>query len=63
MMGCCNFTCENYKFEGQKVILNTIAAVFFSNKWKRSTASVRKDDVASFKKQKKKENLFFNFDL
>ena len=45
MMGCCNFTCENHK--GQKVVLSTIVNALFNNKWKLSTASVGKDNVAS----------------
>ena len=53
MMGCSNFTCENDKVDGQKVVISTIVNVFFNNKRKISTASVRKDNVASFKKQKR----------
>ena len=53
MMGCYNFTCENHKVDGQKVVLSTIVNVFFNNKQKTSTASVKKDNVASFKKQKR----------
>ena len=53
MMGCCNFTCENHKVDGQKFVISTIVNVFFNNKRKISTASVRKDNVASFKKQKR----------
>ena len=52
-MACCNFTCENHKVDGQKFVISTIANMFFNNKRKTSTASVRKDNVASFKKQKK----------
>ena len=55
MMGCCNFTCNNHNADGQKVVLSTIVNVFFNNKRKISTASVRKDNVTSFKKQKKKQ--------
>ena len=50
MMGCCNFTCENHEVEGQKIVLSTIVNVFFNNKRKISTASAKKDKVASFKK-------------
>ena len=50
---CCNFTCENHKIDGQKVVKSTTANVFFSNKRKISTVSVRKDNLASFKKQKR----------
>ena len=57
MIGNCNFTCENHKVEGQKVVLSTIN-VFFKNKRKISVTSVRKDNVASFKKQKR-ETCFF----
>ena len=57
MMGCCNFTCENHKVDGQKFVISTIVNVFFNNKRKISTASVRKDNVASFKKQKR-ETIF-----
>ena len=53
MMGCCNFTCENDKVDGQKFVISAIVNVLFNNKWKISTASVRKDNVASFKKQKR----------
>ena len=52
IMGC-DFTCEYHKVDGQKVIVSTIVNVFFNNKRKISTASVRKDNVASFKKQKR----------
>ena len=50
MMGCRNFTCENHKVDGQKVVVSTIANLFFNNKQKISAASVRKDNIASFKK-------------
>ena len=53
VMGCCDFTCEKHKVEGQKVVLSTVVNVFFNNKRKISTASVRKDNVVSFKKQKR----------
>ena len=53
MMGCCNFTCENHKFDGQKVVISTIVNLFFKNKQKTSTSFVRKDNVASFKKRKR----------
>ena len=53
LMGFCNFTCENHKNDGRKVVTSTIVNVFFNNKRKISTASVRKDNVASFKKQKR----------
>ena len=56
--GCCKFTCENHKVDGQKVVISTIANVFFNNKRKISTASVRKDNVASFKKQKRETQFF-----
>ena len=52
-MACCNFTCENYKADGQKFVISTIVTMFFNNKRKISTVSVRKDNVASFKKQKR----------
>ena len=52
-MRCCNFTCENHKVDGQKVVISTIVNVFFNNKRKISTAPVRKDNVTPFKKQKK----------
>ena len=48
-MGFCNFTGENNKVD------------VFNNKQKISTASVRKDNVASFKKQKKRNNYFVIF--
>ena len=51
-MGCCNFTCENHKVDAQKVVISTVVNVFFNNKRKISTASVRKDNVSFFKKQK-----------
>ena len=54
MIGCCNFTCENRKVDGQKVVISTTVNVFFNNKRKMSTGSVRKDNLASFKKQKRK---------
>ena len=54
MIGCCNFTCENRKVDGQKVVISTTVNVFFNNKRKMSTVSVRKDNLASFKKQKRK---------
>ena len=28
MMGCCNFTCENHKVDGQKFDISTIVNVF-----------------------------------
>ena len=62
MMGCCNFTCENHKVDGQKVVISTIVNVFFSNKRKISTTSVRKDNVASFKKQKREKIFVIFFD-
>ena len=49
-MGFCNFPCENHKAGDQKVVLSTIVNVFFNNKQKIFTASVWKDNVASFKK-------------
>ena len=54
MIGCCNFTCENRKVDGQKVVISTTVNVLFNNKRKMSTVSVRKDNLASFKKQKRK---------
>ena len=57
-MGCCNFTCENHNVDGQKVVVSTIVNVFFNNKLRIPTASVTKDNVASFKKQKR-ETIFF----
>ena len=53
IMGCCNFTCENHKVDCQKVVISTTVNVLFNNKRKISTASVRKDNAASFKKQKR----------
>ena len=50
-MGCCNLTSENHNLGGQKVVLNAIAHMFFNSKRKISTASVWKDNVASFKKK------------
>ena len=50
---CCNFTCENHKVDGQKFVISTIVNVLFNKKLKISTASVRKDNVASFKKLKR----------
>ena len=44
------FTCKNQKVNYQKVVISTIVNVFFNSKRKISTASVRKDNVASFKK-------------
>ena len=41
------------KVEAQKVVLSTIVNKFFNGKRKISTASVRADNVASFKKQKR----------
>ena len=52
VMGCCNFTCENYKVKGQKVIPK-IVNVFFKSKRKISTPSVNKNNEASLKKQKR----------
>ena len=57
MMGCFNFTCENHKVDDQKVVISTIVNVFFNNKRKVFTASVRNDNTASFKKQKR-ETIF-----
>ena len=62
MMGCCNFTSENHNVDGQKVVISTIINVFFNNKRKISTASVRKDNIASFKKQKR-ETIFLWYSL
>ena len=53
MMECCNFTCENHKVDGQKFVISTIVNVFFNNKRKICTASVKKDNVTSSKKQKR----------
>ena len=53
MMGCYNFIRENHKVDGQKFAISTIVNVFFNNKRKIPTASVRKDNIASFKKQKR----------
>ena len=61
-MACCNFICENYKADGQKVVLSTIVNVFFNNKGEISTASLRKDNLASFKKQKR-EAIFLWYSL
>ena len=52
MMGCYNLTCENHK------VIN----VFFNSKRKISTVSLRKDNVASFKKQKR-ETIFLWYSL
>ena len=52
LMGFCDFTCEKHKVEGQKVVLSTVINVFFNNRRKISTASVRKGNVVSFKKRK-----------
>ena len=41
------------KVEAQKVVLSTIVNTFFNGKRKIFTASVRTDNVASFKKQKR----------
>ena len=57
MMGCCNFTCKNHNVDSQKVVLSTIVNVLFNNKRKISTASVKKDNVAYFKKRKR-ETIF-----
>ena len=40
-------------------LVKTIKSTFFNNKQKISTASVRKDNVASFKKQKKETVAFW----
>ena len=53
-MRCCNFICENYKVDGQKVVLSTIVNVFFNNKRKISTASVTQPPLRS----KKEKQLF-----
>ena len=53
LMGCCNFTSEKHKVEGQKVVLSTVINVIFNNRRKICTASDRKDNVVSFKKRKK----------
>ena len=53
VIACCNFTCENHKIDGQKVVKSTTVNVFLRNKRKISTASARKDNLASFKKQKR----------
>ena len=52
-MRCCNFTRENHNVDDQKVVISTILNAFVNNKRKIFTASVRKDNVASFKKQKR----------
>ena len=57
MMVCCNFTCEDHKVDHQKVVISTIVNVFFNNERKKSTASVRNDNIASFKNQKR-ETIF-----
>ena len=62
MMGCCNFTCEIHKVDAQKVVISTVVNVFFNNKRKISTASVRKDNVSFFKKQKR-ETIFLWYSL
>ena len=56
----CDITCENHEVDGQKVVVSTIVNVFFNKKWKISTASVRKDNVAFLKKQKT-DNFFVIF--
>ena len=64
LMGCCDFTCEKHKVEGQNVVLSTVINVFFNNRRKISTASIRKDNVVSFKKRKRKHNfvvIFLNY--
>ena len=48
--------------DGQKFVISAIVNVFFNNKRKISTASVRKDNVASFKKQKR-ETIFLWYSL
>ena len=53
MMGCCNFTCENHKSDGQKFVISTIFNVFFNNKRKISTTPVRKDVPPSRSKKEK----------
>ena len=58
MMECFNFTCENHKIDGQKDVISTIANVFFNNKRKICTATVRKDNLASFSKQKKETIVY-----
>ena len=55
VMGCCAFTCEKHKVEGQKIVFSTIINIFFNNKRKITTSLVRKDNVASFKKQKREK--------
>ena len=42
-------------------LVKTIKSLFFNKKHKISTASVRKDNVASFKMQKKRNNCFVIF--
>ena len=59
MIGCCNFTCENHKVDGQKVVINTIVNVLFNNIRKISTASVRKDNV--LQEANKRNNFFVIF--
>ena len=59
MIGCCKFfTCEKHKVDGQKVVISAIVNVFFNNQRQISTASVRKGNLAPFKKQKR-ETYFF----
>lgn len=54
MMGYCNFVCKTDKVGGQKFALNAIVNMVFNNKRKISTASVRKNNAASFQKQIRK---------
>ena len=44
-------------------LVKTIKSTFFNNKQKISTASVRKDNAASFKKQKKKQKIALWYSL
>ena len=61
-MECCNSSCENHKVQGEKVVQSTTVNVFFNNKRNISTASVRKDNVDSFTKQKR-ETIFLGYSL
>ena len=61
IMGFSNFICENLKSEDQKVFLSTIVNVFFNNKRTIFTSFIRKDNVDSFKKQKRVTYFFVIF--
>ena len=58
MMECFNFTCENHKIDGQKDVISTTINVFFNNKRKICTATVRKDNLTFFSKQKRETIVY-----